>query len=352
MAPRLRVFAGTSIQTLQDISPSVNTRQPHRLQSNLFEGEVVVNIKGFVDPDTEQVKDPEYFSREDRQRITWSLQVQGRFLEPFSADDVLFGNVFERPLMLPWGSGAAFAFMKFIDPALEHDLTSSTKPWALSPLIATMPHFSYTSIRPPITATTDSDSADDPARDSLIPKIFPPSQSLVDDTSQLHLTLIQDERRSPGSSISSSSSTSSSSLHESQSQSSSVSSSSSRRHTFKSSKSNGKHTTADHSISPVLPKFTNAKERRSYFGTKEHRQLVRFGPQDLITVDFCYGFLEFNPALALRLPGGVTFDLTKYWDGQPVRFVCCERKLSGSGSGDDPWGRVFWCISIESTDTG
>lgn len=71
-------------------------------------------------------------------------------------------------------------------------------------------------------------------------------------------------------------------------------------------------------------------------------------------MDFCYGFLDFSPSLALRLPGGVSFDLMKYWDGQPVRFVCCERKkksdsgvlAQGSDAGD-PWGKIFWCIQIE-----
>jgi len=69
-------------------------------------------------------------------------------------------------------------------------------------------------------------------------------------------------------------------------------------------------------------------------------------------MDFCYGFLEFSPNLALRLPGGVSFDLMKYWDGQPVRFVCCERKNkleneTHTPSSGDPWGRMFWCVQIE-----
>lgn len=68
--------------------------------------------------------------------------------------------------------------------------------------------------------------------------------------------------------------------------------------------------------------------------------------QDMITTDFCYGFLEFSPALSLRLPGGVSFDLMKYWDGQPVRFVCCERKEMAA-EGEDPWGALFWCVAIE-----
>jgi hypothetical protein len=76
------------------------------------------------------------------------------------------------------------------------------------------------------------------------------------------------------------------------------------------------------------------------------------GKQDILTMDFCYGFLEFNPNLALRLPGGVSFDLMKYWDGQPVRFVCCERKSklengTHTSSSEDPWGQMFWCVQIE-----
>ena len=37
---------------------------------------------------------------------------RGRFLKPVSADDVLFGNTFDRPLKLPWGTTAALKFMK------------------------------------------------------------------------------------------------------------------------------------------------------------------------------------------------------------------------------------------------
>lgn len=44
-----------------------------------------------------------------------------------------------------------------------------------------------------------------------------------------------------------------------------------------------------------------------------------------------------------------------YWDGQPVRFVCCERKRvadgdelrEGDAESDVPWGRVLWCVAIQ-----
>ena len=71
--------------------------------------------------------------------------------------------------------------------------------------------------------------------------------------------------------------------------------------------------------------------------------------QDLLTTDFCYGYVEFSPTLALRLPGGIYFDLIRYWDKHPVRFVCCERKSISEEDGD-PIGNVFWCVSFEGED--
>jgi len=101
--------------------------------------------------------------------------------------------------------------------------------------------------------------------------------------------------------------------------------------------------------------FKSAAARRSYFSSAAHRQAFVFGPEDVFTIDFCYGFLDFNPKLLLRIPGGISFDLMRYWDGQPVRFVCCERKKSTNdlSAGDqEPWGRVFWAISIEPYGCG
>jgi hypothetical protein len=44
----------------------------------------------------------------------------GRFLRPTSADDVIFGNTFDRPLKLPWGSSAALKFMQYVSyPRLQ-----------------------------------------------------------------------------------------------------------------------------------------------------------------------------------------------------------------------------------------
>lgn len=74
--PRLRVLAGPTPTSLVSISNIVNTETPHHISTDQFEGQVVVNIKGFTDPQGRVVND-EYFQRLDRKDVTWSIQVQG-----------------------------------------------------------------------------------------------------------------------------------------------------------------------------------------------------------------------------------------------------------------------------------
>ncbi|KAJ7729536.1 hypothetical protein DFH07DRAFT_183229 [Mycena maculata] len=362
--PKLRVLAGPTPHDLTPITSLVNVGVPHKILTDAWEGEIVIFIKGFNQEDPAHDSTPqeaEYFSRPDRCGVTWSIQVQGRFLSPRSSDDVLFGNIFERPLKLPWGTGAALKFMKYIDPTLSHDLTctASQKPWALSPLLATMPYLKHTRLPSSscdhFPGPCSSPSCD---RSDVAHPPFPPPKSITDDTSSLYLaatSLVTLSR--PGTPSSSSSSTLSS-----------RSSRSSNSKKSKKSKAGGD-----------VPRAMNSQQRRSYFSSKDHRNAVILGPQDVITTDFCYGFLEFAPSLRLRLPGGLGFDLARYWDGQGVRFVCCERRQvplvdhafpihepecsdgstyeekeheGGAGEGEDPWGRVLWCVSIEMGDEG
>jgi hypothetical protein len=103
----------------------------------------------------------------------------GRFLKPYDADDVVFGNIFDKTLNLPWGSGAALKLMKYIDPTLEQDLGSATKPWALSPLISTMPYIEYKKY--------------DPAASKQ--EVFPPRKPIAEDTATLKAGETADQRR-------------------------------------------------------------------------------------------------------------------------------------------------------------
>lgn len=72
----------------------------------------------------------------------------------------------------------------------------------------------------------------------------------------------------------------------------------------------------------------------------------------MVTTDFCYGYLSFSPrGVALSLPGGFSLDLLRYWDGQPIYFVCCERAAPQPGGGrGQPLGKVFWCVAVEVLD--
>jgi hypothetical protein len=173
---------------------------------------------------------------------------------------------------------------RYVDPTLEHDLMSETKPWALSPLISTMPHFVHERINDirtsPVLEHKWSESS------------FPPSQSIGEDTSQLQFA------------IASSNSSSSTYLTPSSSNSSFVTPSSSLSVTSSSS---------DLSSLPKMPgslgvsvknslqlpfekvhlkKNKNKKkifgraldlrttgDRRSYFSSPQHRQEVVFGPE-------------------------------------------------------------------------
>jgi len=334
-------MAGTSLESMVSITTLVNTNESHELSSDLFEGELVAFIKDFPD-ENGNIRESEYFSREDRQGITWSIQVRGRFLKPYSADDILFGNTFDRPLKLPWGTGAVLKFMNYVDPTLEHDLQSNTRPWALSPLVSTMPHFMHQRVQ-------DKGSSLPPTGDEcLAPKNktsdFPSTKSIEDSTPELYKTV---RGQSPWSgSSSSASSVASSASYKSNVTSGSKKSGSIKKAVKKVTPSKRKKAQRP---APEEMHFENATARRSYFSNAANRQKVVLGPSDIITTDFCYGFIEFSPTLSLRLPGGVSFDLMRYWDGQPVRFVCCERKDPADVQGEDdtPWGRIFWCVAIE-----
>jgi len=73
---RLRICAGTSLESMTPVDSAVNTGMPHELTSDVFEGRIVAYIKDFVD-EGGNMRESEYFSRKDRSGITWSIQVQG-----------------------------------------------------------------------------------------------------------------------------------------------------------------------------------------------------------------------------------------------------------------------------------
>ena len=71
----------------------------------------------------------------------------GRFLVPHSADDILFGNTFDRPLKLPWGTGAVLRFMKSVSFIFSRYLKYADTLLPLPTVISTL-HLNTTSRHP------------------------------------------------------------------------------------------------------------------------------------------------------------------------------------------------------------
>lgn len=150
---------------------------------------------------------------------------------------------------------------------------SDTKPWALSPLIATMPYFMHERIDDIRASPLLEDG-----RSKSIDHSFPPSQSIGEDTSQLQFAIASSNSRG---STDSSFSSSASSLASS---SSSLSSSSTKHSSFSASmkyslnkpleKAHLKKKKSTHSLD-----LRTAHDRRSYFSVPQHRKEIIFGPE-------------------------------------------------------------------------
>ncbi|KAJ1951825.1 hypothetical protein GGI12_006395, partial [Dipsacomyces acuminosporus] len=101
----LRVRVGTDMDSLQ--TADVNYEYtPIRIESPHFKGYITVRIFGYnglmSDPCHPPPAQADYFANEFSRRALYSIQIVGQFLMPnLTADDILFGNYFDRRLPLP-----------------------------------------------------------------------------------------------------------------------------------------------------------------------------------------------------------------------------------------------------------
>ncbi len=102
--------------------------------------------------------------------------------------------------------------------------------------------------------------------------------------------------------------------------------------------------------------------RRKYLGRKENRTGLKIAKEYEVGVEFANGLLgeletpflpdvcvrhsassDFNTlSVSLPPPFALHIPLTKYWDGQPVTYVCKSRKT----------GEVYWSVAFQIVDTG
>lgn len=100
MAPKLRITAGPDSNNLTTVAVNHDER-PVVIDSNLFQGKVAVRVKNFHGelPDgVENLDDVSYFSAPYGSDMTYSIQVEGRFVKGVNADDIVFGNDFDKPI--------------------------------------------------------------------------------------------------------------------------------------------------------------------------------------------------------------------------------------------------------------
>ena len=184
--PGLRVTAGNA-GDMRRVAVNEDSTPLH-ISNDEFEGDLTVRIRGFEPaPGETAPSEPEsgYFERVNADPsksllaipVTWSICVAGRVKKPINADELRFGNTFDRPIRdhLPYGTAIALKAFRLIDPSLEQDLYAD-KPWAFSPLVATMP-----ALRIARTADDPPWSAEQPAEDvsALFPEDDPDRGRLV-----------------------------------------------------------------------------------------------------------------------------------------------------------------------------
>ncbi|KAI0697503.1 hypothetical protein C8T65DRAFT_662100 [Cerioporus squamosus] len=274
--PRLRILAGPSMSDLVPIH--VDSGVPVKVSSDAFEGQLAVFIKGFADEEG-KVRDSDYFRK--RSGVTWSIQMQGRFLKEYTA-----GRPALREHLRPPAQGTLGIQRRRQVHELHRPHARARPRIQLEAMGALAAHRDDAIFRAP-------------THRAGRPRAAVPAE---------------------------------------------------RAH-------RGRYNTAAHeercSERQGRKVQNSPSKRRGYFTNAPRRQEVVFGPEDLITTDFCYDFLTFSPdGILLKLPGGLSIEMTKYWDGQPVRFVCCERLKKEERTAERAWGRILWCVVIEPVADG
>ena len=97
--PRILVKAGSSLTSLSTLHVNADAH-PLAIRGQHFEGNIVVRMASYLGPTgAEGLRNPEsdYFEKREG-GMTWSIGIEGRFLGDFCADDIVFGNVWEKPI--------------------------------------------------------------------------------------------------------------------------------------------------------------------------------------------------------------------------------------------------------------
>ncbi|KAG9323549.1 hypothetical protein KVV02_003073 [Mortierella alpina] len=287
---RLRVSAGPSPdpKTLKPITVN-DDANPLLIETDEFIAQIVVRIRGLdktisyheaqKQDGLKSLPDSSWFAKPGGDNNLSSVQISCRFKHEWPGDQIVFGNQFEKPLRLPPLSSIALRFVQYIDPGLQADIYSD-RPWAFSPLIATMNTVNVTGWHLD-RATQQKIEQEGQEKDKehleneLPPWPSPEGDHILEDTALLFKSSSERKADDDG----------------------------------------GKEILEE----AIAPAALDRSARRSYFAKPVNLSTHRYRP------DQVYGFDFFNPYLdfanfTLKVPG-FSVDITKYWDGQPLTYV-------------------------------
>ncbi|KAF8985559.1 hypothetical protein BGZ46_003565 [Entomortierella lignicola] len=309
---RLRVSAGPSADPKDLKVITVNDdANPMLIESDEFIGQIVVRLRnldkafGYAEGQKadglKTMPDSPWFTAPGGDNNLSSVQISGRFKREWKGSDIVFGNQFEKPLRLPPFSSIALKFIQFIDPGLEADIYGD-RPWAFSPLIATMNTVNVSGWHIDKATQKKVDEHGQEKDKEVLENELPPwpspnGEHIVEDT-----RLLFQENSKPK--------TEEEKVEENQ-------------------EDNDKEELIETKSGNALNESTknlSTSARRSYFSREVNLAKHRYSP------DQVYGFDFFNPYLdfanfTLKVPG-FSVDVTKYWDGQPLTYIIKSRDSS------------------------
>ncbi|KNC99426.1 uncharacterized protein SPPG_05667 [Spizellomyces punctatus DAOM BR117] len=304
---RLCVRVGASPSSLE-MAPVNDDFHPIEFDSPHFTGRICVRIvhyRGITPKGQEPLDSTPYF--EGRKRY-FSVQIEGRFKQPWNGDDVIFGVVFERKLRLPPGADLALTIAKWIDPALTADLHADS-PWAMSPILCAMNILSVHPApcllaRDSFLKTTRIDHRGHQKTRSGLWRLSWPIAGNVDDkiSNTLALPAAAEPSNAPNPAPQ-------------------------RKHgplklppwAF----GNERSLEEDNALVTEKGKPVSAENRKKHFVKASHRKEFTFSPDHVYGWDFYNRYMDIGN-LQVRLPG-FSVNLADYWDGQPLRYVARSR---------------------------
>ncbi|KAI9325107.1 hypothetical protein DFJ73DRAFT_220223 [Zopfochytrium polystomum] len=281
----LRCRIGPSLSSLETYNVNEDTN-PHFIDSPYFAGNVAVRVKNFrgaTPENTPPIADTPYFGT--RKRL-FSVQVQGRFKQEYTAEDVVFGAEFEHKVSPPTGAWLAVKFANYIDPALITDMYSD-RPWLYSPMLCSMNTVNVVkaesrilgAAQEPITATEPPLYAGGPEVSMALSKALAPGSGVKQNPEKIlgkwewggekELKEVNDLLL-PG---------------------------------------------VDHREFPS----DGVADRRKYFNKKQNREEMSFTPDYVYNLEIFAPFIDFN---TFDLTLGINVNLLRYLTNQPIRLIC------------------------------